>query len=127
VRTCRDEQSLPVLATLLPTNPPHGSPTLDARAAWLEDTNRQLRDLSASQGIPLADTHAAFMADRDPSRLFSDGIHPNERGYELMAEVFFRAITEPRASAAPNAIAARTTVQASGAVALPGSRKMREK
>jgi hypothetical protein len=31
-----------------------------------------------------------------PSRLFADTLHPNDRGYDVIAEQFFRAITTPR-------------------------------
>ena len=34
------------------------------------------------------------------SALFSDDVHPNDAGYQLMAQAWFKAITRGRASAA---------------------------
>jgi lysophospholipase L1-like esterase len=49
------------------------------------------------EGGVLADPHALFLAEGgDLAALFSDHVHPNERGYALIADAFFRAITGTR-------------------------------
>ena len=55
-----------------------------------------IRDLAASEGALLVDLEAAFLREPDLSSLFADHVHPNDRGYKIMADEFFRAITRPR-------------------------------
>jgi lysophospholipase L1-like esterase len=97
VRDVKAASSLPVLATLLPIHPGQvGDPLAEARAAWIEETNGEIRQLAQAEGLPLADVHAAFLDDRDRGRLFADDIHPSDRGYDVIADRFFTAITERR-------------------------------
>jgi lysophospholipase L1-like esterase len=97
VRDVRAASSLPVLATLLPVHPGQAGDSLaEARAAWIEETNGEIRRLAEAEGLPLADVHAAFLDDRDRARLYTDPIHPSDRGYDLIADRFFAAITERR-------------------------------
>jgi lysophospholipase L1-like esterase len=45
----------------------------------------------------------AFLAAGDLPRLFSDHVHPNDAGYQLIAQTFFEAIAHGRAT--PNSTA----------------------
>jgi lysophospholipase L1-like esterase len=97
VRETRRMGSLPVIATLLPGNAP--DPALDqGHERWVRDTNAAIRELAREEGAALADPHEAFTAEPDLSRVFVDYLHPNDRGYELMARTFFAAITNARAA-----------------------------
>ena len=53
--------------------------------------------MARKEGAALADLEAAFLDQDDLTQLFSDHIHPNDRGYQIMAHEFFKAITEPLA------------------------------
>ena len=97
VRACRAASSLPVVATLIPANPAYESRFASARNAWIDATNVQIRAMAAAEGVTLADLNAAFK-NEEPSLepLFSDHVHPNNRGYTIMAAEFFRVLIAPR-------------------------------
>jgi lysophospholipase L1-like esterase len=97
VRICRAASSLPVVATLIPANPAYESLLASARNDWIVATNVQIRAMAAAEGATLADLHAAFVReDPELEPLFSDHVHPNDRGYAVMAAEFFRALSAPR-------------------------------
>lgn len=53
-----------------------------------ESYNAQVCDIAANYGIRLIDIRSVFLAKNDYSNyLCDDGIHPNERGHELIASV----------------------------------------
>jgi lysophospholipase L1-like esterase len=88
VLATKASESIPLLATLLPT---FGS------RAFKNDTiilvNELIRALAARESIPLVDLHAVFTEQEDPSSLFdADGLHPNGEGYDLVADTFYRAL-----------------------------------
>jgi lysophospholipase L1-like esterase len=82
--------SLPVLATILPSNP---SQNPAERNTWVATTNDALRARAYTQGFLLADVHKAFMAAPNLSALFYDHVHPNDAGYAIIAREFLRAIS----------------------------------
>jgi lysophospholipase L1-like esterase len=94
-------QSLPVLATLIPTNPklnPSQNP-------WIGQINQGIKTLASQEGALVADLNATFQAQGgDLSRFFADGslgdVHPNDLGYDLMAQGFFKALTQARSATA---------------------------
>lgn len=90
VRDVRAAQSLPFLATIIPTDP-----ALNAveRNQWVSDLDDRIRAAAREEGAVLVDLEAAFLASGNPSSLYSDFLHPNDGGYEIMAQAFFRAIT----------------------------------
>jgi lysophospholipase L1-like esterase len=89
--------SLPVLSTIIPSNPALNPPE---RNQWVADVNTALRSLAREEGAALADPEKAFLAAGDMSRLFYDHIHPNDSGYDLIAQAFFQAVTGPRGTSA---------------------------
>jgi lysophospholipase L1-like esterase len=89
VRTVRDFDSLPVLATIPPANPDRTPPE---RNEWVRSMNELVRQLAADEGAALADVEAAFLRQPDLAALFFDHVHPNDQGYEVMAAAFFQAI-----------------------------------
>ena len=92
VEKTKSATSLPVLATILPANPAFGA---EARNSWVTKMNELVRDLAQEQDALLVDVDAAFRRQPDLRQLFEDHIHPNDRGYAIMAEEFFKAITQP--------------------------------
>ena len=92
--------SLPFLATLPPVNPVLAG---DGRNLWIEATNTSIKQLAREEGAFVVDLYEAFrLQGGDVSRFFTDHVHPNAAGYEVMAEAFFQAIAlgreAPRAS-----------------------------
>ena len=97
VRAAKAAGSMPVVGTLIPANPDYVDRLADARNAWIVATNAQIVPMVKEEGAALADLHAAFEEEAagDLPALFSDHIHPNDRGYDAIAREFFRAITSP--------------------------------
>ena len=95
------QSSIPVLATLPPTNPAMAPPE---RTQWNAQMNDLIKGLARSEGAILADVFAAFPTNSaDLARQFSDDVHPNDQGYALIAQGFLRALTTGRASQASGA------------------------
>ena len=96
VEKVKDADSLPVLATLPPANPAVN----DGRNQWNDQMNDLIRALARSEGAVLADLNAAFKARGNLPALFDpsdpNGVHPNDAGYDVIADAFFKAITGPR-------------------------------
>jgi hypothetical protein len=53
----------------------------------------RIRDMARAEGALLADPEPLFLGAPDLTQLYVDHIHPNDAGYELMAQAFFTAIT----------------------------------
>jgi lysophospholipase L1-like esterase len=88
--------SLPCVATLLPPNVGFDNRAPASRAEWVVEMNGLIKAMALQEGALVVDIHAAFMSAGNLSGLFVDHIHPNPRGYELMAETWFNALTRPR-------------------------------
>jgi lysophospholipase L1-like esterase len=101
LRTIVDEikawRSLAVLATIIPANPQHNTP---ARNAFYDQTNVMIKALAQEENIVLADLNADFKATGNLTALFDDHVHPNDAGYEIMAQGWFKAVTRSRSAAA---------------------------
>ena len=69
---------------------------------WVALMDTRIRDMAREEGVVLADLEAAFL--RTPNMeygvLYTDHVHPNDAGYEVMAQAFFEAIVHPPAGAA---------------------------
>jgi acyl-CoA thioesterase-1 len=99
--------SLPVWATIIPANP---ALTVDERNEWIDMVNQLMAPIARAEGAAIADLNGAFKRQAGDLRaLFSDHVHPNDRGYGVMAEEFYRVITSP--VGAQGAAAASTPVQ----------------
>jgi hypothetical protein len=61
--------------------------------------NELIRPMVAEEGAVLADLHAAFLEAGPLEDLFVDHVHPNDDGYDIIARVFFEAITGARGTA----------------------------
>jgi lysophospholipase L1-like esterase len=100
VEDVKDWRSLPVLATITPVNPRYSTP---ARDAFYDQTNTRIKALAREQNVVLADLDADFKAAGNLSGLFDDDVHPNDAGYQVMAQGWFKAITRARSAAASSA------------------------
>jgi lysophospholipase L1-like esterase len=92
VRLTRGQRSLPVLATIPPVNPAINA----GRNDWVSRMNGLLRTMAAQEGAALADVYAAFQQKEDLPSLFTDQVHPNDAGYQVIAQAFFDGISRPR-------------------------------
>jgi lysophospholipase L1-like esterase len=97
VEDVKDWESLPVLATIIPGNPAQVPP---GRNAWLDEMNVMIKGLAREEGITLADLNADFKAAGSLPALFADDVHPNDAGYQVMAQGWWKAITRARSAAA---------------------------
>ena len=90
--------SLPVVATLIPVNAGYDARVPPQRNEWVAGVNVAIRAMVSQEGALLADLEPAYYkaAGNDLSQLFDDHVHPNELGYDVISDVFFRALSEPR-------------------------------
>lgn len=87
IQSAKNNKTIPVIATLTPFLGPHDG------GSWVhcvKDTNEGIRELAVEQDIPLADLDAAF--NWSSRYMSSDGLHPNNAGYELIASIFYDTI-----------------------------------
>lgn len=99
VHAVKAAQSLPCIATILPPNVGYDSLAPESRARWVVEMNELIKAMAQQEGALVADLHAAFMR-AGPSGLFVDHVHPNSRGYEVIAQAWFDALTRPRGTGA---------------------------
>ncbi len=65
--------------------------------------NDLIRPMAAAERVPVAEIHGEFLKQPSLPPLFEDFLHPNDQGYQLISQVFFRAITQPLAGASATA------------------------
>lgn len=104
VRSVKAEQSLPIVGTIIPVNTGFDPRAPESRNLWVADVNALIRTMVEEEGAVLADLYAAFMDVPDFHALFSDHVHPNDAGYEIIANEFFEAITAPPATGQASAL-----------------------
>jgi lysophospholipase L1-like esterase len=97
IQDARAFQSNPVLATIIPVNndPVFVDRDPNGRNETVRKMNELIRNLARQERVALADQYAVFMRQPSLGAIYSDYLHPNERGYQLMAQEWFRAITQP--------------------------------
>jgi lysophospholipase L1-like esterase len=83
-------QNVKVLLASIPPVRAGGAPRRDGVAVLVPVFNDRVRELAASQAVPLADVYGAMKDDL--SLIGVDDLHPTVRGYDVMAGVFFDAI-----------------------------------
>ena len=62
--------------------------------------NVAIKALAQQEQVLLCDMNAEFKAQPDLASLYFDDVHPNDAGYQVMAQAWFKAITRGRAAAA---------------------------
>jgi lysophospholipase L1-like esterase len=96
IRQAKAAGTIPVLSTVIPVNPAYVGRLADERNFWVDETNKELVTMARAEGAIVADLNAAMKAESSDLReLFTDHVHPNDRGYGAMADAFFRALTQP--------------------------------
>jgi lysophospholipase L1-like esterase len=95
IHQAKSRRSLPVIATITPVNTGYDERTPPERNKWVSDMNDLIRPMAKEEGALLVDMYAAFMAVPDFHTLFFDHVHPNEDGYTIMANEWFKAISRP--------------------------------
>jgi lysophospholipase L1-like esterase len=92
-RQCKAVGVLPALATLLPRY------DQNAKMARVLDINLKIREIAQEAAVPLVDLYQAFI-DYPPeqggtmSLISGDGLHPNEKGYQFMADQWQAAVRD---------------------------------
>jgi lysophospholipase L1-like esterase len=95
IRQAKASHSLPFVATFPPGNPSDRR-VPESRNEWASRMNALVRQLVTEEGAVLVEVHDAFVEEGDLTELFVDHVHPNDRGYDIITEQFFTAITQPR-------------------------------
>ena len=90
-------QSLPVLGTVPPVNP---ALTPESRNRWNDELNVAIKALGQQEQVLVADINAEMKSGGNLAALFDDDVHPNDAGYQLLAQAWFKAITRGRAASA---------------------------
>ena len=98
ITTLREQKAKPILMTTSPLRwtgklrdlygkPPYRPDDADGfDAPVLARYNETVRKLAAELAVPLVEIHDAFTA-KNPDRLLLDGMHPNDEGHKLIAEL----------------------------------------
>jgi lysophospholipase L1-like esterase len=92
VLTAKSVGSLPVVGTIPPVNPLQSIPE---RNEWVTAMNNLIKPMARQEGAAIADIEAAFRQRPELKDLFTDHVHPNDRGYEAIGEAFFKGIVTP--------------------------------
>jgi lysophospholipase L1-like esterase len=94
VREGRARGMIVIVGTLLPQRPNacRGYDFCDGRNDTIV-TNAKIRAMAATEGATLVDLYPAFDGKTD-TLLGLDGLHPNEAGYQKMADLFFEGIRQ---------------------------------
>lgn len=90
VNIARSQGVIPILATIPPVNP---NGRLAASKPNVDALNADIRSLALEEQVVLAEVHDAMIlaGGNNLSSLFADGVHPNDRGYEVIAQAWFDA------------------------------------
>jgi lysophospholipase L1-like esterase len=103
ITTLREHQAQPILMTTNPTRwtpklrelygkPPYLPAEADGfDRPVLSRYNEAVRKLAVELSVPLVEVHDAFAA-RNPDKLLLDGMHPNDSGHRLTAELLVPVI-----------------------------------
>jgi lysophospholipase L1-like esterase len=91
------------LATLSTLTPPHTTLSPVERYNWVLKANDLIRALAKEEGVLLVDLGDAFIKTGNVNDYMFDYLHPNDKGYKLIADTFFKALTEGTLSSAGRA------------------------
>lgn len=100
IREAKAVGSLPFLATLPPVNVGFNEQAPQDREDWIKKMNDEIRKLGRAEGVVVVDMHKAFTSSANPKALFIDYVHHSREGQNLLAQEFFKAITQRQAASA---------------------------
>jgi acyl-CoA hydrolase len=95
VQDTRSGGAHPIVGTIPPVNPDYADRNAAERNDWVRRMNELVRQMAAQERAQVAEIHGDFLKQPSLPPLFDDFLHPNDRGYTLVAQAFFRAITQP--------------------------------
>jgi len=95
IQQTRDAGALPVLGTIPPVNPNWEDKGASDRNLWVKSLNDLVRAMASQERVPVAEVYGDFLKQPSLPALFSDFLHPNDVGYQVMGQSFVRAITTP--------------------------------
>ena len=97
IDVARNYDVLPVLGTIIPVNPAMAPP---GRQQWIDEMNVAIKALAQRRAVDLADVNAEMKAgSASLASLYFDDVHPNDAGYQVLAQGWFKAITRSRSAA----------------------------
>ena len=85
IQQAKANKTVPVVATL--------TPMIYSHSRWsgqVKELNQKIRDLASSEGARLADMESKFGSGE--GFILDDGLHPNDKGNQMMAEAFDAAL-----------------------------------
>jgi len=85
VQACKDNKTIPVIATLTPTFGSYARLSGDVGVL-----NEKIKQIASDFNVALVDLNSAF--EDNLSYMQSDGLHPNETGHALMAITFYDVV-----------------------------------
>jgi len=85
IQQCKSNKTVPVIATLTPMIYSHSRFN-----GGVKSLNNAIRSLASSEGARLVDLESKFGSGE--GLILDDGLHPNEKGNQLMAEAFADAL-----------------------------------
>jgi len=94
----RDHGSLAIVSTIPPANTGYDDRAPPERNIRVDQQNQQIKAIAAAEGVPLADVYTALINAGPLNTLFTDHVHPNDQGYEIIAQELFKAITQAGAA-----------------------------
>jgi lysophospholipase L1-like esterase len=100
-RRGQDSGMVPLLATIIPRSDSTGSEAVYQNRIF--ELNAKIRQVATNLNIPLVNQYNAFYfypaADGGwRSLLLLDGVHPNPKGFQLMAETWFKGLKSQKAT-----------------------------
>jgi lysophospholipase L1-like esterase len=99
IQQCKANGTVPVVGTIIPANPAFVDRLAEDRNGWIAEMNGYIKAAVKEEGGVLADTNAAMMRAAGSTAnlpgLFSDHVHPNDAGYDAIAQEFFKTVTTP--------------------------------
>jgi len=94
IRTVRDWQSLPCLATLPPVRTGFNDNAPPSRNVWIREANELILRVAREERVLVIDRAGPFFQQESRwPQLFADDVHPSDAGYEALAQIYFEALT----------------------------------
>src|SRR6185503_4665542 len=95
VQRVKSAGTLPFIATIIPSNPAVNP----GRNQWISTMNASIKTMAREEGAFVVDLYQAFQNQGgDLSRFYSDPVHPNDAGYDVIANGFYEAIAHGKAA-----------------------------
>jgi lysophospholipase L1-like esterase len=95
IQDTRSAGAHPIVGTIPPVNPSYADRNAAERNDWVRRMNELIRPMAAAERAQVAEIHGDFLMQASLPPLYADFLHPNDAGYALVSQAFFRAITQP--------------------------------